>query len=467
MIPILIDTLNDSLTSNGKGKLSDIVSCVIHEELNGDYSATFEYPITGALYDEIQPGLSIQCICPRYDKTKGVVIDSQWFDIYKKETPIDGIVRFSCLHASRRLSGRVHTLAAISAEHPDYLTDATYYTPGGNLYGMYVRSLFVPWTTGLAYIEPKSVLAAMIGESGSLVSEFGGDFAFYTATDTNPYYRNVFCDWVQRRGSDKGAFVRYGINMTDFQNSVDYSGTYRYCCPFWDDGNGNRTFTVMKSVGGGGTTPIFREYCLPLDCSSVFATQPTNDQLVAYATQWLQDNTPWLPADTLEVDFTNGEVETGGADIALGDTVHIYWEDADVNATMRCVAYDYDVLEQKYSKLTLGKQQSQFVAVTGGGFAGASDIPTNQMQTVQYTGTFAAVGVVDTIQVLTKPVRYAFLLGLIYDTGSASLEISRFTPFFSTMPYVQFDSTGVVIKYAIQQASIAGTPLKAVVGYIE
>lgn len=388
MIPILFDSLNDDAKTNGKGKLTDIISCTVHEELNGDYSAEFEYPITGTLFDQIQPGLSIQCIVPRYDKTEGVVIDNQWFDIYKIETPIDGVVKVYCTHASRRLSGRVYMLSAIAAEHPEYLTNNSYWTPGGDLFGIYARDLFVPWTSGLSYLtKPKSVLAAMIGDSESLVSVFGGDFAFYTALGTGSYPRTLWCDWVQRRGADKGAFVRYGRNMTEYQSALDYSDTYGMVCPYWDDGNGNRTYTLLKAVlpSPQPTTPVFREYCLPLDCSNAFATQPTSAQLEAYAQTWLTNNTPWIPADTLEVDFVNIDDEHS-ADIALGDTVHIFWDDIGVSVPMRCVAYDWDVLEQKYATLTLGKQQTQFVAVTGGGgFAGAGNATTEKPW--RYVGT--------------------------------------------------------------------------------
>ena len=68
----------------------------------------------------------------------------------------------------------------------------------------------------------------------------------------------------------------------------------------------------------------------------------------------------------ITLDFVNGS-ETGdkAETISLGDTVRVYWEDADINIKLRAIAYDYDVLAERYSKIELGKQQENFVSVTG------------------------------------------------------------------------------------------------------
>ena len=105
MIPVLYDGGAIDPRRLGKGKLSDVISCVVHEELNGDFSLTFQYPITGVHYDEMTIGSSIVVIMPCFNKTdyhpsipvsseRGTKRDIQVFDIYKKSTPIDGVVTF-------------------------------------------------------------------------------------------------------------------------------------------------------------------------------------------------------------------------------------------------------------------------------------------------------------------------------------------------------------------------------------
>ena len=55
MKPILFtDAVFDAAPdSKGIGVLSDAVSCVVTEELNGDYSLKMTYPLTGAWYKDI------------------------------------------------------------------------------------------------------------------------------------------------------------------------------------------------------------------------------------------------------------------------------------------------------------------------------------------------------------------------------------------------------------------------------
>ena len=44
MIPILFDSDEENFTSNGIGRLSDAISCVVLEERNGRYELEMEYP---------------------------------------------------------------------------------------------------------------------------------------------------------------------------------------------------------------------------------------------------------------------------------------------------------------------------------------------------------------------------------------------------------------------------------------
>ena len=54
MIPILYESTETTFTSNGIGRLSDAVSCVVTEERNGPYELEMEYPVSGIHYDDIQ-----------------------------------------------------------------------------------------------------------------------------------------------------------------------------------------------------------------------------------------------------------------------------------------------------------------------------------------------------------------------------------------------------------------------------
>ena len=47
MTPILYEKTENNFTTYGIGALSDIASCVVTEERNGQYECIFTYPITG------------------------------------------------------------------------------------------------------------------------------------------------------------------------------------------------------------------------------------------------------------------------------------------------------------------------------------------------------------------------------------------------------------------------------------
>ena len=53
MIPILFAPTATNFTTNGIGRLSDAVSCTVHEARNGEFELEMEYPVDGAHYAAI------------------------------------------------------------------------------------------------------------------------------------------------------------------------------------------------------------------------------------------------------------------------------------------------------------------------------------------------------------------------------------------------------------------------------
>lgn len=379
MIPLLHDSENIDRTY-GRGKLSGVISCKIHEVLNGEYELELRYPVTGPMYGELLKGGTVQCM----GASVGDLFDkrAEWFDIYKHSLPIDGVVTFYASHISRRFNRRV-TLGPIYSNHANYIINQSY--PSGD-FGT-VKLGFQTYgnlpADASKQIEPKSALSALIGDEDSLISLYGGDITFFcgfAATGVSPYYEcDCTCRWdTAGRGSDKGAQVRYGYNMTNIDHTMDDGETFNAVVPYWEDGNGTRTYVSGYIVQP--TTPITPIKAVPMDCTDAFNSQPTGAQLATYAQNWLDANMPWIGEETLTVDFANGiEFDPHSPQFDLGDTVHVYWGDAQVAAELRIVEYEFDVLGETFTKLKLGKKQSNFVAVTGiaggsGGIGGDSGI---------------------------------------------------------------------------------------------
>ena len=54
MIPILFKQNETEFVTNGIGKLSETISCIVEEARNGIYELSLKYPITGKFFDEIE-----------------------------------------------------------------------------------------------------------------------------------------------------------------------------------------------------------------------------------------------------------------------------------------------------------------------------------------------------------------------------------------------------------------------------
>ena len=197
MIPVLYDGGAIDPRRLGKGKLSDIISCVVHEELNGDFSLTFQYPITGVHYDEMTIGSSIIVNMPCFNASNyhslvpvssesGTKRDIQVFDIYKKSTPIDGVVTFYCQSIVWRLKDIVYYkstwndnasgLKALMTNSVPVTLDSTEITLN-NVQFEAVLPYVYGQTTTYSNSAPKSALSMFLGDSESVVSSMGVLFA--------------------------------------------------------------------------------------------------------------------------------------------------------------------------------------------------------------------------------------------------------------------------------------------------
>ena len=378
MIPVLYASDQVFKNTNGKGKLVDTISCIVHEELNGDYSLELKYPVTGELYEDLVAGGVICAYTPTVENETVFDLWPEYFDIYKHSVPINGVVTFYASHVSRRLakcaycSSQVYSDPKLEYAHPDVRWISGSFTPGKITF--YVRT-----TSANPYVpidEPKSALAAIIGDGVSSKTAWGREFIFTckgTYAPSGEEKLTPVCSIIpkNRRGKDGGVTIRFGYNLVDINYEKDESETFNAVAPYWDDGSGNRTFVSGFLVQP--TTPITPIKAVPLDCSDAFDTQPTGTQLAEYAQAWLDANTPWVNIETIDADFINGaEIWPNGSPVRLGDTLTVEFADASVKKQMRAVAYDFDVLSEAYTKMQLGTQPTNFVSVTGIDASGAS-----------------------------------------------------------------------------------------------
>ena len=360
MTPILYPSTENQFTTNGIGILADAVSCIVPEELNGEYELKMQYPITGIHYSEIKNRCILFCNANREH-------NPQPFRIYRITKPINGIVTVYAEHISYDLTGvpvKPFTAGSAAAAMAALETGAA------------VASPFTFWTDktnagNLTVATPLSSRAALGAGDNSILGIYGGELEFdrYTVR------------LHERRGTDRGVSIRYGKNLTSLEQDENNSNVYTGVYPYYSDGD-NITQLDELIVPAPGTYDYTR--ILSLDLSGEFESAPTQAQLKAAAEEYIANNNIGVPEISLAVSFAQLEQAEEYKDLALletvyiGDTVHVEFAALGVSASARCVKTVYNVLLDRYDSIVLGDarkniadtiaaQQQAINAVANGG----------------------------------------------------------------------------------------------------
>lgn len=360
MTPILYPSTENQFTTNGIGILADAVSCIVTEELNGEYELKMHYPITGIHYGAIKNRCLLFCNANRER-------NPQPFRIYRITKPINGIVTVYAEHISYDLSGvpAIPFTAGSAAGAMAALET-----------GAAVASPFTFWTDktnagNLTVATPLSSRAALGAGDNSILGIYGGELEFdrYTVRLHG------------QRGTDRGVSIRYGKNLTSLEQDENNSNVYTGVYPYYSDGDSITQLDELI-VPAPGTYDYTR--ILPLDLSSEFESAPTQAQLRAAAEGYIANNNIGVPEISLAVSFAQLEQTEEYKDLALletvymGDTVHVEFAALGVSASARCVKTVYNVLLDRYDSIELGDarkniadtiaaQQQAINAVANGG----------------------------------------------------------------------------------------------------
>ena len=339
MIPILYDTNETAFISNGLGRLRDCISCVVTEERNGIYECDFEYPVGGYNYEDIQLG---RIIGVTHDESE----DVQPFDIVSFTRPIDGVVTFHCTHISYRQSyltvtgSNINSLAAAFAllETAQPNNPFTYETDkSGNGYMSSADGV------------PKSVRSMLGGIEGSILDAYGGEYEW-------DKFKVILHN---ARGQLRNFSIRYGVNMMDYNEELDSSGTYSSCIPYWTDGT---TTVVGDKQDSGGSTITGRGECVPLDVSDKFDSSestPTKAQVNAMGLSVMNATNPMIPIQSIKVEFVRlqdmgYENLSSLMECGICDTIKVVFPFYNTSGQFKIVKTVWDVLADRYESMELG-----------------------------------------------------------------------------------------------------------------
>lgn len=343
MIPILYESNTTSFNTNGIGRLSDAITCIVTEERNGQYELQMTYPLDGALYNDLQVSRIIWAVPSDGE-------EEQAFRIYKVSRPISGIVTVYAEHISYQLScvpvSRYSATSAAAAM-------------SGLASHAAVDCPFAFWTDlttsgDFSVDAPAGIRSMLGGTEGSILDVFGGEYK----------WDNYVVRLYAHRGADNGVTLRYGKNITDLKQEENITNTVTGVYPYWQDSDGNYVELTQKVVlsANAGNFPYPR--VAVVDCSQEFETQPTQKQLLDWANDYIGKAGIGIPSVSIDVSFVALWQTEQYKDIAplermkLCDTITVEYEKLGVSAKAKVISTEYDVLAERYNSIGIGDAKS-------------------------------------------------------------------------------------------------------------
>jgi phage minor structural protein len=192
--------------THNENVLTEIESCKVTEELNGDYTVELEYPLEDS--KDISNSLVVGAIpsVPAIDSR-----NNQLFRIIAKDTDsfsttIQGQAKFLADLKENRV--KAMTLTGLTRKQAIQTVLNAALEP--HIYT--VGNLDINTNNNVIVNIPEgSLLSAIIGEENSILSEYGGEFI----ADNNTI------DIIDSRGYDNGVVIEYGKNLSGIKESID------------------------------------------------------------------------------------------------------------------------------------------------------------------------------------------------------------------------------------------------------
>lgn len=348
MKPILYDSTEKQFTTNGIGTLADAISCTVFEERNGSYELEMEYPLGGINYDEIRNNRIILAMPSDGQK-------AQPFRVFKITRPIGGVVKIYAIHLSYDLSGI--PVAPFTAN------DCSSALNGLKSNSM-IANPFEVWTdiSGSGKYKqnsPASFRSRLAGTDGSILDSFGKGAELEFDRLTVKVHQN--------RGRDNGVTIRYGKNLTDLKQQESIENVRTGVIAYWYKEENNTQDVIVSEIQYLENHADYpKENIHVLDCSADFEKKPDKQQLNTRAKQYIKANNIGVPKVSIDVSFIQLWQTEEYKDVvslervSLCDTVHVVFDKLGVNAVAKVIKTEFDVLNERYIKITLGEARSSF-----------------------------------------------------------------------------------------------------------
>ena len=337
MIPTLYNSKEKLFNNNGIGKLSGAEDATVIEVLNSKYELEIKYPISGIHFSEIKQNMIIMA-------QPGPDLDPQPFRVYRITKPLDGRVMIYAKHLVYDLAGI--TTEPFSLSGPDMAFQA--------MKGNAVVECPFDFVTDVESDEiisvavPKDIWSLMGNVKGAMLDVFGGEYLFDRFT----------VSLLKQRGEDRGATIKYGKNLTSFEQDENISECYTAVHPYWKDSEGTLVQLPERIIQCEGNFEHVK--ILPLDISQEFEKKPTAAKIREFIARYISENDIGKPKTSWKISFVDLGQTVEYKDwykfdkVYMGDTVTIGYEEIGIDVKSRVTETRYKPLLERYESVNLG-----------------------------------------------------------------------------------------------------------------
>lgn len=320
------------------------ISCVVSEEINGDYSLKIVMPEGDAT---IQPEMIIKAPTPK---------GSQLFRVYMPDVDVFGNNTYYARHIFYDLlddfiedkrpegNGAVAITSILSG------TDFTGYSDISR--------------TSIAIYQMISPVNALLSADNSFISRWGGEIE----------RDNFAVRMLQRVGQDRNVSIRYRKNLIGMTVKTDLSNVVTRIYPTGRQADGQTLLTLPEKyvdspLIGNYSKPKIQRFDYPEiqiineiteDNPEIITEEDALELLREAAQKEYEENNVDQPEISAEVEFIPLEKTDEYKHLAaleqvyIGDTVHVYHEPLGINFALRVASYEYNSILQRYNQITLG-----------------------------------------------------------------------------------------------------------------
>lgn len=380
MLPLLYNsntTPQKFFDNNGLGFIKNSTKCIASEERNGKYELDLEALTSDRLSSCIVPGMFVKAKANPHD-------DPQIFEIYqtsaddKKITAKGRHLRYIAYGNAFRILYEAGAGVARAAT-PQEIFDEILTSDGVHPTMLLFDNHFDLYSniTSTNYVLAGKQRLVRFGEflqgiKGSMLDVFGGEFRF----------DNFRIELLKNRGSDTGIAVRYGSNISSYQQDSDISTVYTHLMPyavlplvFYDQNGdkailGERTIYSTSSIELGNTSLTYKR-ALPYDFSEKFTEEHdhihasthdytwlnTNEllnKLQTEAEKYIRENQAALTDRSVNITIDVAATLNTLRNCHLCDTVKVCFEPLGFTTNAKIIKTEYDCLNERYTKLELG-----------------------------------------------------------------------------------------------------------------